>query len=143
MSPQGETGRSHGIGDASQLGSADLARLWIESWIRMDIDWLRRHLAPDFVHTSPFGRLEGREHYLETVEPLARKSVSELVIHEVIADGDRAAIRFENRTPSGVVDSVDWIWGANGVIKEIRSFYDTTRIREVLSSEEQDELGDY
>jgi ketosteroid isomerase-like protein len=121
--------------------AAELATGWIEAWMRMDMEWLREHLATDFVHTSPFGRLEGREPYLETVEPMARKSVSELVIKDVIATGDRAAIRFENRTPKGVVDTCDWVFIEDGLIKEIRSFYDSASVRDVLSAEEQESLG--
>jgi hypothetical protein len=122
--------------------SAALARLWIEAWIRMDMQWLREHLADDFVHTSPFGRLEGREHYLATVEPMARKSVVELVILDVIATGDQAAIRFENRTPRGTVESCDWLFTEGDTIREIRSYYDSARIREVLSPDDQKGLGD-
>ena len=73
--------------------SAELARGWIEAWKRMDMEWLREHLAPGFVHVSPFGRLEGRDSYLATVEPMARKSVMELSIREVIASGNRAAVK--------------------------------------------------
>ena len=118
----------------------ELATGWIEAWIRMDMDWLRQHLAPDFVHTSPFGRFEDRETYLAAVEPAARKSVAELVIREVIAEGDRAAIWFENRTGAGVVDSCDWVRVEKGIIREIRSFYDSVKIREVLSTEDQESL---
>lgn len=75
-------------------GSADLAVQWIEAWVRMDLEWLRRRLAPDFVHVSPFGRLEGREHYLATVEPMARKSVMDLTVRDVIASENRAAVWF-------------------------------------------------
>lgn len=121
--------------------SAELAVGWIEAWTRMDIDWLRERLTPEFVHTSPFGRLEGREHYLQTVEPLARKSVRELEIQRVIASGDQAAIWFENRTASGVVPSCDWLTIENGMICEIQSFYDSGKVREVLSSDEQRDLG--
>lgn len=106
----------------------------------MDLGWLRERLAPDFVHTSPFGQLEGREHYLATVEPMARKSVQELVIRDVVASGDQAAIWFENRTPGGVVPTCDWVRTSNGRITEIRSFYDTTPIRAVLSEKEQEGL---
>jgi len=120
--------------------SAELARRWIEAWIDMDMAWLRHWLAPDFVHVSPFGRLEGRESYLATVEPMARKSVMELVINDVIASGGQAAVWFENRTPAGVVDSCDWVRVENDLIKEIRSFYDTAMIRDVLSPEEQGRL---
>jgi hypothetical protein len=106
----------------------------------MDMEWLRERLAPDFVHVSPFGRLEGRDAYLGTVEPMARKSVMELMIEDVIASGNQAAVRLENRTPVGVVDTCDWVRVENAQIKEIRSFYDSAKIREVLSPAEQDRL---
>ncbi len=121
--------------------NAELARGWIEAWIRMDMEWLRERLAPDFVHTSPFGRLEGRNPYLATVEPMARKSVQELVIRDVIASGNQAAIWFENRTPNGVVQSCDWVRVENDRIEEVRSFYDSAAVRDVLSPSEQESLG--
>ncbi|MDH3497636.1 MAG: nuclear transport factor 2 family protein [Gemmatimonadota bacterium] len=116
----------------------------IEAWIRMDMDWLRQRLAPDFVHVSPFGRLEGRDAYLATVEPMARKSVMELTIRDVIAAGDQAAVWFGNRTPRGVVESCDWVRVDGNRITEIRSFYDSAMVREVLSPGEQQRLdGSY
>jgi ketosteroid isomerase-like protein len=123
-----------------ELPSAALARGWIEAWIAMDIEWLRNALAPDFVHTSPFGRLEGRDAYLEAVVPLARKSVQRLEIVHVVATGDQAAIWFENETRAGVVPSCDWVRVEDGLIKEIRSFYDTAAVRDVLTDAEQDTL---
>ncbi|MDH3494254.1 MAG: nuclear transport factor 2 family protein [Acidobacteriota bacterium] len=121
--------------------SAKLARGWIEAWTRMDLQWLRERLAPDFVHTSPFGRLEGREPYLETVEPMARKSVRQLDIKRIIASGDQAAVWFENRTPRGIVPTCDWIRTRDGLITEVQSFYDSASVREVLTPDEQKELG--
>jgi ketosteroid isomerase-like protein len=124
--------------------SAKLAVQWIEAWIKMDMEWLRRNLAPDFVHVSPFGRLEGRDSYLATVEPMARKSVMELEVTDVVASGNRAAVWFQNRTPKGVVESCDWVRVENDLIKEIRSFYDSALIKEVLLPAEQDSLdGSY
>ncbi len=124
--------------------SAKLAVDWIEAWIRMDMEWLNETLADDFVHVSPFGRLEGREPYLSAVEPMARKSVVELKVIDVIAMGNEAAVRFENRTPTGHVESCDWVRIENGRIKEIRSFYDSVKIREALSPDEQKSLdGSY
>jgi ketosteroid isomerase-like protein len=120
--------------------AGELARQWIEAWIRMDLDWLRTRLAPDFVHVSPFGRFENREDYLTAVVPLARKSVVELVVRDVVADGDRAVVRFENRTPRGIVETCDWVRVREGFIQEIRSFYDSARIREVLAPDEQARL---
>jgi ketosteroid isomerase-like protein len=124
--------------------SAELAVLWIEAWINMDMEWLRQRLAPDFVHVSPFGRFEDRESYLAAVEPMARKSVVELTVKDVVASGNQAAVRFENRSPKGVVESCDWVRVENDLITEIRSFYDSAMIREVLSPAEQESLdGSY
>ncbi len=121
--------------------AGELAAGWIEAWKRMDIAWLRQRLALDFVHVSPFGRLEGRDLYLATVEPMARGSVRQLRVKEVIASGDQAAVWFENHTDAGAVPSCDWIRVENGRIREIRSFYDPSKVREVLSASEQADLG--
>jgi ketosteroid isomerase-like protein len=121
--------------------NAELAVGWIEAWIRMDMGWLKERLAPDFVHTSPFGRLEGRDFYLQTVEPMARKSVQQLEVKDVIAGEKQAAVWFENRTASGVIPSCDWVRIEDGLITEIQSFYDSVKVREVLLPDEQDELG--
>ena len=122
--------------------AATLARGWIEAWQRMDINWLQTQLASEFVHDSPFGQLRGRDHYLEVVEPLARRSVQELVIVDLIAGTDRAAIYFENHTPQGVVPSCDWVTVRDGLIVSIRSFYDTVAIRDVLPDDDQEALDD-
>ncbi len=75
---------------------------------------------------------------------MARKSVVELTIKDVIASGNQAAVRFENRTPKGVVESCDWVRVEDDRIKEIRSFYDSAIIREVLSPSDQETLdGSY
>lgn len=121
--------------------SSELAAGWIKAWIRMDMEWLKERLAPDFVHTSPFGRLEGRDFYLKTVEPMARKSVRELKIKDVIASGDQAAVWFENRTPKGVIPSCDWVRVEDGLITEIQSFYDSALVRGVLSPNDLESLG--
>jgi hypothetical protein len=107
----------------------------------MDMAWLREHLAPGFVHTSPFGRLEGRDAYLATVEPMARKSVTKLSIKGIVADGDQAAVWFENTTPKGVIPTCDWLRFEGGLIQEIRSFYDPSPVRETLTPAEQESLG--
>lgn len=124
--------------------SAELAVLWIEAWNKMDLEWLRRRLAPDFVHVSPFGKFVGRDSYLAAVEPMARKSVVELTVKDVIASGNQAAVWFENRTSKGVVESCDWVRVENDLITEIRSFYDSAVLREILSPDEQKSLdGSY
>lgn len=120
--------------------TAELAKTWFEAWSTYDMERLRRALAPDFVHVSPFGRFDDRETYLAAVEPMARKSVSELSIREMIVDGDLAAVLYENRTPNGVVEVSEWIRVDGDRIQEIRAFYDSSKIREILTPSEQETL---
>jgi hypothetical protein len=120
--------------------SAELAAGWIDAWTRMDMPWLQKHLAPDFVHVSPFGRLAGRDSYLATVEPMARKSVMELSIKGLVAEGGQAVVWFENTTPRGVIPTCDWLRVEGSVIQEIRSFYDPSPVRETLTPAEQERL---
>ena len=108
----------------------------------MEIDWLREQLADDFVHVSPFGRLEGKEHYLSTVEPMARKSVARLEIKNIVADADCAAVYFENHSAGGVIPSCDWVTVREGKIASVRSFYDTAALTDVLSDDDRRRLND-
>lgn len=103
-----------------------LAREWIEIWGRGDPSTLP--LAADFVHVSPFGRIEGREEYLETVRPMAAANVASLHIREVIAEGNRACIRFSMDTPNGTVACCDWVAVAAGQITSVHSYYDSRNL---------------
>ncbi len=104
-----------------------LARVWIESWNEGDPD--RIPLAADFVHTSPFGRVEGRDTYLEWVKPLAAQNVTQLKILRTLSSSDQAVIHFQMRTPNGLVEVCDWVVVENGQITQIHSFYDATELR--------------
>ena len=100
-----------------------LARVWIETWNGGDPYSLP--LAEDFVHESPFGRIEGREKYLGIVGPMATENVARLEVQEVIGEGSRACIRFTMATDSGVVPCCDWVTVVDGRIASVSSYYDT------------------
>jgi hypothetical protein len=63
-----------------------------------------------------------------------------LEIREVVAGGDQAVVWFANTTPNGVVETCDWVRIENDRIREIRSFYDASAVRETLSADEQERL---
>lgn len=108
-----------------------LARAWIQGWIDGKPDDIP--LADDFVHSSPFGTVRGRETYLEWVKPMAEKSVAGITIRDVIGAEGRAAITFDLETPAGIVPSCDWVFVADGTIREVNSYYDSTKNREALA----------
>lgn len=122
MSDAGSKGRSE--------SAESLARTWLRAWDTHDLSLLR--LAPGFVHTSPFGRIEGAEEYLRIVEPMSRKTVVKITVTDVIGAEDRAAIAYELETPKGTVKACDWIFVENGRIQEVHSYYDSTVNRAVL-----------
>ena len=108
----------------------EMARTWLRAWDTGDLSLLR--LAPDFVHTSPFGRFEGAEEYLRVVEPMSRKSVVGITVRDVIGVGDRAAIRYDLETTAGVVEACDWVYVEDGRIREVNAYYDSTTNRKAL-----------
>ena len=121
--------------DTGKQGSAsagDVARSWLRAWDTGDLSLLR--LTPHFVHTSPFGRIEGAEEYLRIVEPMSRKSVLRITVKDVLEGDDRAAITYELETPAGPVEACDWIFVENGQIREVNSYYDSVTNRAVLDS---------
>ncbi|MCG8435345.1 MAG: nuclear transport factor 2 family protein, partial [Gammaproteobacteria bacterium] len=104
-----------------------LASVWIERWNENKPDLIP--LAEDFVHTSPFGRIEGREVYLETVKPMAKRNVTYLKVLRTLAGPDEAVIHFEMHTPKGLIHVSDWVAVKDGRITAVHSFYDATRLR--------------
>ncbi|NND72178.1 MAG: nuclear transport factor 2 family protein [Rhodothermales bacterium] len=99
-----------------------LAMDWINAWTTGDLTLLK--LAPDFSHTSPFGTIEGREKYLDIIIPAAKQNVTRLEFQEIIADENRAVIRFLAVGPDGTTPTSEWIYAENGEIKSIVSYYD-------------------
>ncbi|MFQ5552033.1 MAG: hypothetical protein ACE5FJ_12440, partial [Gemmatimonadales bacterium] len=86
----------------------------------------------DFVHTSPFGRIEGAEEYLRIVEPMSRKSVRGITIKDVLEGEGRAAITYELETTAGIVEACDWIFVENDRIREVNAYYDSVTNRAAL-----------
>jgi hypothetical protein len=111
---------------------ASLARSWLRAWDTGDPSLLR--LTPDFVHTSPFGRIEGAEEYLRIVEPMSRKSVLGITVRDVIEGEGRAAITYGLETPAGTVEACDWVFVENGRIREVNAYYDSVTNRVALES---------
>lgn len=116
-----------GMGDTP----AEVARTWLRAWDTGDLSLLR--LTPDFVHTSPFGRIEGAEEYLRIVEPMSSRSVVGITVRDVLEAEGRAAIAYELETTAGTVDACDWIFvDEHNRIREIMAYYDSATNRKAV-----------
>ena len=91
---------------------------WFDAFRSRDISKLE--LAEDFVHTSPFGEIKGREVYLDLVRENAEAFFNPIIkILDVVEGGDKFAVRY-------LVDenpACDCIYVRNGQISKIYSYY--------------------
>lgn len=109
------------------MDAAELARTWIEAWNAGAPEGIP--LAEDFCHTSPFGRIEGRETYLEWMRPMTGEGAVPLTIRRVLGGDEEAVVHYEIGMLSGTVAACDWIRVKEGRITDIHSFYDATDMR--------------
>jgi ketosteroid isomerase-like protein len=73
--------------------SKELVDSWFDAFRERDISKLE--LAEDFVHTSPYGEIKGRDAYLDLVRENSEAFFSPTVeIIDVIDGGDRFAARY-------------------------------------------------
>ncbi|MDX1418192.1 MAG: nuclear transport factor 2 family protein [Candidatus Promineifilaceae bacterium] len=91
---------------------------WFNAFRERDISKLK--LAEDFVHTSPFGEVKGRETYLDLVRANEEAFFSQPIeIFDVIDGGDRFAVRYD----VGGMQACDCIYIRGGEIAEIYAYY--------------------
>ena len=120
----------HGI-EGMGASPGEVARTWLRAWDTGDLTLLR--LTPDFVHTSPFGHIQGAEEYLRIVEPMSKRSMVGIQVRDVLEGDDRAAIAYELETTAGTVDACDWIFvDTHHRIREVFAYYDSATNREAL-----------
>lgn len=95
-----------------------LADAWFDAFRDKDITKL--HLAEDFVHTSPYGEIRGRDAYLNLVRENSEAFFGQKIdILDVIEVGDKSAVRYlVNGNPA-----CDCIYIRNGLISAIYSYY--------------------
>lgn len=95
-----------------------LVDAWFDAFREKDISKLE--IAEDFIHTSPFGVIEGRQVYLDMVRENSEAFFSPVIkILDVIEEGDKFSVRY-------LVDgnpACDCIYVRNGQISEIYSYY--------------------
>jgi len=98
--------------------SRKLVDAWFDAFREKDISILE--LAVDFVHTSPFGEIKGRQVYLDLVRENSEAFFSPTIkILDVFECGDKFAVRYlvnENQ-------ACDCIYIHDGQISKIYSYY--------------------
>ena len=100
--------------------SRELVDAWFGAFRTEDISILERALAENFVHTSPFGEIKGKDVYLNLVRENSEAFFSPTItILDVLECGNKSAVRY-------LVDdnpACDCIYVSNGQIAAIYSYY--------------------
>ena len=98
--------------------TANFARAWFKAFEKRDLSTLP--LAVDFIHSSPYGDIEGRQTYLDLVASNQDAFFSPVIeILDIIGGGDSWAVRYlVNDNPA-----CDCIYVRDGEIGRIHAYY--------------------
>ena len=91
-------------------------------------------LAPDVTFESPLAtRVTGREEVLDALRGLL-PAVLGVDVRDHVTDGEYVASRFTLKTPFGPIDVFDRFRVVNGLLAEIRPYYDPRVITEGMKA---------
>ncbi len=98
--------------------SREVAELWLAAFQQKDISLLK--LAEEFVHTSPFGEIHGRDEYLELVKANEEAFFSnEIEVVDFVGNQGRYVVRYI----VGDMPACDWIYVDENRIVAVYSYY--------------------
>ena len=110
------------------MNIGELVHTWFELWKGGDFESLP--LAEKFMHTSPYGRVEGKETYLD----LARANKDAFTgntfeIHDTLFGHHHACVRYTMVSSTGTLEVSEWIYEEDGLIIEIIAYYNLAEER--------------
>lgn len=104
--------------ELQMAGNREIAESWLAAFQSRDISKLV--LADDFVHTSPFGEIRGKNAYLDLVRANEEAFFSNTIKVIDFLDGDD---RFAVRYLVGNMAACDIIYVRDGKIAEVFAYY--------------------
>ena len=109
---------------------------WFRKW--EDGDFLKLPITSDFSHTSPFGKIDGKENYLNLVKENQDKFLGYVFdIQDEFYDKDKACVRYRTVQGDFSLDVSEWFYFENNLIREIISYYHIGDIKEERQLSEQ------
>lgn len=106
-----------------------LVKKWYKKWEKGD--YTNLPITDDFVHTSPFGSIHGKEHYLKIIAANEDKFLNyKFVIEDKIFKKNKACIRYKAIQGDFELDVSEWHYAKKGLIKSIVSYYHIGEIKE-------------
>lgn len=102
---------------------------WFQKWKTGDFSQLP--ISEDFIHTSPFGTINGKQEYLNLVRSNKDKFLGyDFVIHNEIYDSFKACIRYTAIQGDFNLDVSEWHFFKNNLIQKVIAYYHIGEIRD-------------
>lgn len=114
------------------MRAKDTVMTWFKKW--EDGDFQNLPIGDHFVHISPFGKMEGKQTYLNTVQANKDKFLGyRFDIHDVLSDEStnpkRVCVRYTARQGDFELDVSEWHLVDAGTILEVAAYYHIGEIR--------------
>jgi hypothetical protein len=121
------------LGFPSQSGGTKASALAYLEALRSG-DFAEIPFMPGFLYRTPLGRMELRE-FTASARALSRLLHS-LEVRGILADGDRACLRYSLRFRDGRPDfqAVDWLSFTGGKLLEVNAYFDASRLLNQISA---------
>ncbi len=100
----------------------ELAKEWFLKWETGE--FMKLPISDNFVHTSPYGTIEGKQAYLDLIKVNRDKFLGHTFkIHDLICEPHRACIRYIAIKEGFVLEVTEWHYVRDGLIHQIVAYY--------------------
>lgn len=110
--------------------SQSLVREWFDKW--ESGKYRELPVSPSFTHTSPFGKIEGKESYFKLVDQNRDKFLGQTFeILDGIYESDRACVRYIAKQGEYFsLEVSEWYYFKDNLIQDIVAYYHIGEVRE-------------
>lgn len=102
-------------------GNSGIVKRYLDALVAKEFEILP--LAEDIVHVSPFGTVKGRKPFVEACK-LVVSETKEIVILDLLEEGDSVSVRYEAVTPVRRMPITEWYTLKDGLISRIDAYFD-------------------
>lgn len=111
------------------MHTEEIVTQWFRCWEAGEID--RLPIANDFIHTSPFGTIRGKETYLNLVRANKDKFLGyEFRVMDALYDPGKACIRYQAVQGDFQLEVSEWHYVEEEKISRVIAYYHIGEIRE-------------
>lgn len=99
-----------------------LVKQWFTIWEEGNFEDLP--LTENFVHTSPYGTIEGKQAYMDLVTANRDKFLGHRFdIHDILVEDNKACIRYTAIQDDFKLEVTEWHYTNNNLIERIIAYY--------------------